>query len=176
MPPQKIEPMEADKGRFGKAGPFAALIAVIGAGAAMIAVPETQKWEGRELEAYRDIVGVVTICDGDTSNVKMGQRATPEECDQRLARQMVRHAVPVIRCVPALKDPARRQQLAASVVLAYNIGPAGFCGSTVARRFNAGNWKGGCDAFLMWNRAGGRVIRGLTNRRNAERKICLTGL
>jgi len=70
----------------------------------------------------------------------------------------------------------REQQLIASVSLAYNIGTGGFCRSTAARRFNAGNWRGGCDAFLMWNRAGGRVVRGLTLRRQRERAICLTGL
>lgn len=45
-----------------------------------------------------------------------------------------------------------------------------------ARRFNAGNWRGGCDAFLMWNRAGGRVVRGLALRRARERALCLKGL
>lgn len=185
MPPRtdRIEPMApsiADKGRFGKAGPFAALIALVGAVTAIIVVPETQKWEGREHVAYRDIAGILTICDGDTANVRAGQRASDAECDTRLAQQLVAHAKPVLRCVPALANPARQQQLAASVVLAYNIGPTSYCRSTAARRFNAGDWRGGCDAFLSWNKARvkGRLVavRGLTNRRNAERKICLTGL
>jgi lysozyme len=61
-------------------------------------------------------------------------------------------------------------------LLTYNIGGAAYCRSTVARRFNAGRWKEGCDAYLMWNRGGGRVIRGLTLRRQDERKLCLSGL
>lgn len=44
------------------------------------------------------------------------------------------------------------------------------------RRFSAGNWRGGCDAFLMWNKAGGRVVRGLSLRRARERALCLKGL
>lgn len=60
--------------------------------------------------------------------------------------------------------------------LIFNIGTGGFCRSTAARRFNAGNWRGGCDAFLMWNKAGGREVRGLTLRRQRERALCLKGL
>lgn len=174
-----IEPMEPPPAtsRFGKAGPFAALVALIGAGTAALVVPETQKWEGREYVAYRDVAGILTICDGDTANVRPGQRASAGECDARLARQLVAHARPVLACVPALGNPVRRNQLAASVVLAYNIGPSAFCRSTAARRFNAGNWRGGCDAFLAWNKARVRgqlvAVRGLTNRRNAERQLCL---
>ena len=48
--------------------------------------------------------------------------------------------------------------------------------SVEARRFNAGDWRGGCNAFLAWNRAVGKVVRGLTRRREAERKICLAGV
>lgn len=128
----------------------------------------------QHLKAYRDIVGVVTICDGDTKNVKMGQVATQAECTARLERQLIAHAEPIIKCVPGLKG--RTNQVVASVSLAYNIGTAGFCKSSVARRFNAGQWKSGCDAFLMWNKAGGRVIRGLDNRRKRERALCLQGL
>jgi lysozyme len=58
-----------------------------------------------------------------------------------------------MQCVPGLKD--RPNQLAASVSLAYNIGTAAFCRSTVARRFNADQWRAGCDAFLAWRYAGG---------------------
>jgi lysozyme len=77
---------------------------------------------------------------------------------------------------PSARARNRPNQLAASVSLAYNIGTTAFCRSTVARRFNAGQWKAGCDAFLMWDRAGGRKVRGLTRRREAERAICLRGL
>jgi lysozyme len=128
------------------------------------------------LEAYADIVGVWTICDGDTKGVRPGMVETPEGCVKRLERQLVAHAEPVLRCVPALARPDRENQLIASVSLAYNIGTAGFCRSTAARRFNAGDWAGGCDAFLLWNKAGGRVVRGLQLRRERERALCLKGL
>lgn len=126
------------------------------------------------LRAYADIVGVWTICDGDTKGVRPGMVETEAGCTKRLEDQLVAHAKPVLACVPGLKD--RPNQLVASVSLAYNIGTAGFCRSTAARRFNAGDWRGGCDAFLMWDKAGGRPVRGLTLRRQRERALCLKGL
>lgn len=132
------------------------------------------------LRAYADIVGVWTICDGDTKNVRPGMIETEAGCTRRLEQQLIAHAKPVLECVPALGKPEREQQLVASVSLAYNIGPTGFCRSTVARRFNSGHWRAGCDAFLMWDKArvNGKLrpVRGLTLRRQRERAVCLTGL
>ena len=119
-------------------------------------------------------MGIPTVCWGDTKNVQMGKRQTDAQCDDRLERQLIAHARPVLACTPQLAGhPA---QLAAAVSLAYNIGTGAYCGSTVARRFKAGDWRGGCEAMLAWNRAGGRVVAGLVRRRQAERAICLTGL
>lgn len=154
-----------------KKPPIKTLAGVIGVAAAAILTPLVMQWEGREHTAYKDIVGVWTICDGDTSNVKPGQVATDAECNARLERQLIAHAEPVLTCTPTLKD--KPHALAAASSLAYNIGTSAYCKSTVDRRFDAGDIKGGCDAFLAWRYAGGKEIRGLLNRRNAERAICL---
>lgn len=158
-------PPEAPKGKF------AGLVAIVGAASAAVLVPLVQSWEGRELKPYRDIVGVWTVCDGDTKNVTPGKVATEAECDARLERQLIAHAAPVLKCTPSLKD--KPNALAASASLAYNIGTAAYCRSTVDRRFDAGNIAGACDAFLSWRFAGGKEVRGLLNRRKAERAICL---
>lgn len=150
---------------------FAGLIAVIGAAATAIAVPIVQQWEGTELVPYRDVVGIWTVCTGDTKNVEPGRAYTKAECEERLERQLIAHAKPVVACVPQLKD--NPNALAASVSLAYNIGPTAFCRSSLATKFRQGDIKGGCDGFLAWRFAGGREIRGLVNRRNSERQICL---
>lgn len=147
------------------------LIGLIGAAAAAILVPTVMLWEGTEQVPYKDVVGIWTVCTGDTKDVIPGKVYSKAECEERLERQLIAHAKPAMQCVPGLKD--RPNQLAASVSLAYNIGPTAFCRSTAARRFNAGDWRGGCDAFLAWRYAGGREIRGLLNRRKAERLICL---
>lgn len=166
-----IEPMDSPKPPAG--GKTAAMVGL--AAAASIFAVVTQ-WEGKRNTGYRDIVGVPTACYGDTANVEVGKRYSDAECAERLDRQVAAHAAPVLRCVPALADPAHRNQLTASVSLAYNIGPRGFCGSSAARAFNAGRWRAGCEAFLRWNKAGGRTVRGLTNRRQFEYRICMQGL
>jgi lysozyme len=58
--------------------------------------------------------------------------------------------------------------------LAYNIGPGAFSGSSVLKRFNQGDMQGAADAFLMWNKGGGKVLKGLTRRREAERELFLS--
>lgn len=126
------------------------------------------------LRAYLDAVQVPTACDGITRGVKMGQRYTEAQCAALLERELVEHAEQVIRCVPGLYG--RPHQAAAAVSLAYNIGWPRFCTSTAAKRFRAGRWGEGCDAFTMWNKAGGRVLRGLVLRRERERRLCRTGL
>jgi lysozyme len=148
-----------------------ALAVLIGATAAAVLVPTVQHWEGTRYIPYRDVVGIWTTCTGDTANVDPGKVYSRAECEARLERQLIAHAAPVVECVPGItRHP---NVTAAAVSLAYNIGPSAFCRSTVAKRFNRGDWKGGCDAFLMWRFAGGREIRGLLNRRKAEREICL---
>lgn len=130
--------------------------------------------EGTKNVAYRDIVGVWTICSGDTKDVRPGQVASDAECQARLERQLIAHAKPVLACTPTLKG--RDYQLWAAVSLAYNIGPNAYCRSSIDRHFDRGEWRAGCDRFLVWDRAGGRQIRGLTLRRQREREICLKGL
>lgn len=163
-PPKPADTPSAKPGRK-------TLVAVIGAAAAAILTPLVMTWEGRETTAYQDIVGVWTICDGDTKDVKPGQVATQAECNARLERQLIAHAEPVLKCTPNLKD--RPHALAAASSLAYNIGTTAYCASTVDRRFDAGDIKGGCEAFTAWRFAGGKEVRGLLNRRNAEKAICL---
>lgn len=123
------------------------------------------------LRAYLDAVRVPTICDGLTRGVRMGQVATPAQCAARLETELLEFSTHVIACVPQLRD--RPGPAAASVSLAWNIGWPSFCASTAARRFRAGQWVAGCDAFRMWVKAGGKTLRGLVLRRERERAICL---
>lgn len=124
------------------------------------------------LHAYQDVVGVWTACDG-VAYVKRGATFTPDQCNAMLEQQLVKHAEGVMACTPGLRPAGHDHQRIAAVLLAYNIGVGGYCRSTVARRFNAHDYRGACDAFLLWNKAGGRVVKGLDNRRRRERSICL---
>jgi lysozyme len=53
----------------------------------------------------------------------------------------------------------------------YNLGCSRWMGSTARARLNAGDYKGAAEAFLMWDRAGGKVMAGLLRRRQAEEKL-----
>ncbi|MES3099288.1 lysozyme [Sphingomonas faeni] len=153
------------------------LIGTIGAAAALIVTPFVSGWESGgtpRLVAYQDIVKVWTICGGETLGVKPGMVETVAGCELREEAALIRHAEPVLACTPTLRT--HPSQLSAAISLAYNIGTGGYCKSTVARRFNANDWRGACDAFLMWNKAGGQVVRGLDRRRRAERDLCLKEL
>lgn len=156
-----------------------ALAAIVGAAAATILTPLVSSWEdgpkGPALVPYRDIVGVWTQCSGETLGVTAtSPRETPEGCAVKLDKRLAGFAQDVAKCTPALRG--RDNQWAAATSLAYNIGSSAWCRSSADRAFDAGRWRAGCDAFLLWNRAGGKVVRGLARRREAERALCLKGL
>jgi lysozyme len=127
--------------------------------------------EGYREEAYIPVPGdVPTIGFGSTKNVHMGDKTTPERSLVRLLEEVDSvYAQGVRRCITA---PMYQYEFAASVSLAYNIGVNAFCGSTVAKRFNAEDYAGACAAFDMWNRQGGKILPGLVKRRAEERAIC----
>ena len=141
-------------------------------------VPLVARWEGYRPEAYRDIVGVLTICYGETEGVLEGEVRTREECEAGLRAGLVRYwraLLPYFEpgTLAMFLTPERG---AAFNSLSWNVGVAGTGRSTAMRRLNAGDIRGACEAFAMWNRAGGRVIRGLVNRRADETALCMVGV
>lgn len=113
---------------------------------------------------------VPTLGFGTTEGVRMGDRITPPVALARALRDVQKFEGAIKQCI---KVPLHQWEYDAALQLSYNIGGRAFCNSTVARRFNAQDYIGACDAFLMWNRAGGRVVPGLVKRREAERQLCL---
>jgi len=154
-------------------------LATAAATALIMAVGALKTDEGKRNVDYLDIARVPTACYGHTgADVKVGTHRSDAECDALLSADARVHMDGVIVCTPTIaKSP---NQLAAATRITFNIGVKGYCESTIARRFNTGDWRGACDAFLAWNKAhvGGRivVVRGLTDRRARERAMCLTGL
>lgn len=127
--------------------------------------------EGYSDRAIIPIPGdVPTIGFGTTDGVKMGDTITPPQALQRALTDVSKFEGALKRCV---KVPLHQYEYDAMVQLAYNIGGTAFCNSTVVRRVNAGDYAGACDAFLMWDRSVGKVVRGLQLRRQAERRLCL---
>ncbi|MGR3452866.1 lysozyme [Pseudooceanicola sp.] len=143
-----------------------------------VAVPLVAKWEGLRLSPYLDPVGVLTVCYGETQGVRRGDTYTEEECRQMLARRILEYRIGLHRHF-TVETRTRRltpERDAAYASLAYNVGVAGAGGSTATRRLNAGDIPGGCEALTWWNKAGGRVLRGLVRRRSEERDLCLLGV
>ena len=139
-----------------------------------LAVGTIRPWEGRELRAYRDIVGVWTICDGITGpEARPGRVATPAQCDTMLARDVATHANGLAAC---LTRPVPPEVMAAFVSFTFNVGVRGACRSTAVAKLNRGDFRGGCNALMSWVYAGGRQVRGLVNRRQAEISLCLRGV
>lgn len=145
--------------------------AVIGAAFAL-----TAGLEGLSLVTYPDSAAIATICYGETRGVKFGDTATKAECDAMLMAAMHEYGAAVEACAPDLPDPS----FIAFTSATYNIGKHAFCGSSMARKANARDLRGACDALLAWNKTtigGVKVpLPGLTKRRKEERALCLEGL
>src|SRR5690554_4403486 len=130
-------------------------------------------FEGFRSEAYLDPVNIWTIGYGNTryedgTPVRKGDHVTRER-GAELFRNILRGFERAV--LDAVKVPLTQGQFDALVSLAYNIGSGAFRSSTLLRVLNAGDYEGAADQFLRWNRGGGRVLPGLTRRREAERKL-----
>ncbi len=149
---------------------------VAGSAAAMaVAVAFIGGWEGLKLVAYRDIVGVWTVCYGETRGVSAGDRYTKAECDEMLAEGIADFEAQLDKLI-TYKGEIPVETKIAFVSWAYNVGIGNASKSTLIRKVNAGDLKGACDELLKWNKAGGKTIKGLTNRRIDEHELCLSGL
>lgn len=129
-------------------------------------------FEGVSLVAYRDPVGVYTICYGETDGVGKGDRYSLQQCKDMLEKSLQKYIAGINRCV---KVPLPEKRWVALVSFSYNVGIQGACRSSVVRHINAGRTREGCDALLQWTRAG-LYPRLLLKRRQAERQLCLAEL
>lgn len=124
--------------------------------------------EGVRFQAYLDIAGVPTICVGSTSEVKMGMRVSKAECERRLRTDMNYAEHFVKKCTSA---PITQNQYDALSSLAFNIGGAAYCKSTLVRKLNAGDTAGAAREFPRWSYASGKYSAGLNTRRLAEQAV-----
>ena len=126
-------------------------------------------FEGLELKAYKDSVGVLTIGWGSTgSHVKPGMSITKEQAEELLKQDVSRFEKGVNDLV---KVPLIQNQFDALVSFSFNLGLGNLKSSTLLRKLNASDYSGAASEFLRWNRAGGVVLKGLTRRRQAEKDM-----
>jgi lysozyme len=126
----------------------------------------TKQFEGCELKAYQDQVGVWTIGYGHTgTDVKKGLTITEEQASTLLAADVAW----AVTCVnKSVKVAINQNQFDALVDFVFNLGCANLGQSTLLRLLNSGDSSDAAKEFLRWNRAGGKVVAGLTRRRQAE--------
>ncbi len=135
-----------------------------------------KEFEGFRAKAYKCPAGVWTIGYGTTAaagvgiDPKPGVTVTEEEAEDLLEKTMEKFGEQI---KPLITAPINNNEYGAFLSLAYNIGPGAFKKSSALRLFNAGDKAGSAKALLMWNKAGGKVLPGLTRRREAEKKLFL---
>lgn len=156
-------------------------------------------WEGEKKNAqgeniaYKDIVGIPTICAGYTIGVKLGDKKTDQECDELLVKELTDFNTKMMKSV---KVPLPENMEVAYTSLVWNIGIGAWNSSTILQKINANDLQGACKGILAWNkatfspsavasqRAKGETcsikkngdyactVKGLTNRRIDEYKVC----
>ena len=106
----------------------------------------------------------------DGSPVRMGDTITRKQASELVNRDVSRFSAAIKRCVTV---PLTQGEFDAYVSLAYNIGSGAFCKSTLVKRLNAGDYAIACAEIKRWDKMGGRVLRGLTARRDREYRMCV---
>lgn len=119
---------------------------------------------------------VPTLGFGTTQGVRMGDRTTPPKALARALLDINQYEGAIKQCV---RVPLHQSEYDAYVQLAYNIGTANFCRSTLVKRLNEGDYAGACAEISRWTRFQGKDCNirsnncyGLVTRRAAERALC----
>lgn len=135
-----------------------------------------KRFEGCKLEAYPDPGSVTglphTIGYGHTKGVGPGDKWTQKQADEQLIQDLSSVAN---RISTFIKQTITDNQFSALVSLAFNIGEYNFVGSTLLSLLNKGAPKEDIAyQFLRWNKNDGKVMAGLTKRREAEKALFLS--
>ena len=122
-------------------------------------------FEGCELKAYQDSVGVWTIGYGHTKGIYEGLEITQSEAEKMLVDELPEYEGYISdKVVPMLQQ----HEYDALVCWVYNLGPTNLSSSTMLKKLNAGEFKEVPFQMKRWDKAGGQPLLGLTRRRNAE--------
>lgn len=134
-----------------------------------------KKYEGIRLKPYLCPAGIPTISIGctyypDGTKVKLTDPEISEAKATEIFLNVIKHYEQSVDSFT--RDDINQNQFDALVCLCYNIGAGALKNSTLLKKVNADpNNKFIRDSFLAWNKSGGKVLQGLTNRRNAEANL-----
>lgn len=130
-----------------------------------------KEFEGFHADAYLCPAGVWTIGYGHTGGVAERQSVTKQEAEEYL-KSDVAFAEDVVN--EYVEVELTQHQFDALVCFVFNVGADAFRDSTLLRLLNQGQTEEAAEQFLRWNKAGGKVLTGLTRRREAERELFLS--
>ena len=135
-----------------------------------------KKYEGFYSKPYLDPIGIPTIGYGATyypNKVKVTMKDKP--LTEKQASDLLAEMLKVYENQVALlvRKPINQNQFDALSSFTYNLGETNLSSSTLLKKLNAKDYAGTADQFLRWNKAGGKVMNGLTRRREAERNLFL---
>lgn len=135
-----------------------------------------KEFEGFRRTAYLCPANFWTIGYGSTfypdgRRVQRGETISNQEAEELLKITVNKFAKEVDKLVTV---PINDNQFSALVSFTFNVGISAFKNSTLRRVLNQGNYQEASQQLLRWNRAGGRVLAGLTRRRQAERSLFLS--
>lgn len=130
-----------------------------------------KQFEGLKLTSYLCPANVWTIGYGSTGpHVKEGMTITEQEAEDLLKEDINKFE----ECVnQAVEVDLTQEEFDALVSFSFNVGCVAFMGSTLLRLLNAGNKQAAAQQFPRWNKAAGKVLAGLTRRREAEKALYL---
>lgn len=134
------------------------------------AIDLIKKYEGFSARPYKCPAGVLTIGYGRTINVKPYE-ITTEEAETIWLDKYVKTIADQILALVNVE--LSNNQICALIDFIYNLGIGNFKSSTLLRKINQGDFSAAANEFLKWNKAGGIVLKGLENRRIAERMLFL---
>tara|TARA_Y100001937_G_scaffold127112_1_gene198282 strand:+ start:533 stop:961 length:429 start_codon:yes stop_codon:yes gene_type:complete len=125
-------------------------------------------FEGCELVAYKCPAGVWTIGYGHIKGVSEGMTITQEQAEQMLLDELIEYENYINELVTV---PLSQNQFDALVSWVYNLGPANLKSSTLLKVLNSNDFEGVPAQIVRWNKANGKVLEGLTRRREAEAEL-----
>lgn len=131
-----------------------------------------KNFEGCKLKAYQDSVGVWTIGYGSTGkDIVEGIEWKLADCERRLVLDLLMIEKDIESLV---KVPLTQNQISALCSFIYNLGYGNFSKSTLLKKLNEKDYEGAANEFTRWDKAGGKVLKGLSLRRAKEKEIFLT--
>lgn len=143
--------------------------------AVRVAAALARRFEGLHLHPYLCPAGVPTIGYGatyylDGRSVRLTDPPISKQTAEVMLRDMVRtvYLPAVLKLCPHVDTPER---LAALIDFAFNLGSGNLKASTLRKRVNAADWDAAGRELMKWIRGGGKVLRGLVLRREAERQL-----